>query len=48
MKEKIRIVLKAKENPPNDVLKQAGKNGAATVICNKDVVNPARQEVQAV
>lgn len=47
MTEKIRIVLKAKENPPNAVLKRERKERAAAVICEETATSP-KQEVRAV
>lgn len=46
MIEKIRIVLTAKENPPNAAMKQEGKERAAA-IC-KDTAASPKQEVQVV
>lgn len=48
MTEKIRIVLKTKENPTEAALKQGERQAAAAVIRKGDTVNPTGQEVQAV
>lgn len=48
MMEKIRIVLKTKENPSDAALSQVEREAAATVIRKEDTVNPTGQEVQAV
>lgn len=48
MMEKIKIVLKAKENPAEAALRQGEREVAAAVIRKGDTVNPTGQEVQAV
>lgn len=46
--EKIKIVLKTKENPTEAALKQGEREAAAAVIRKGDTVNPSGQGVQAV
>lgn len=44
--EKIRIVLKPKENPPNAGAKQVVKNETAAVIQKENADDPKVREVQ--
>lgn len=46
--EKIRIVLKAKENSLNTMQKQSVKAGTVALSQKKDTAESAGQEVQAV
>lgn len=48
MMEKIRIVLKAKEMPPNTGLWQVAKNETAAVIQKENADDPKVREVQVV
>lgn len=48
MTEKIKIVLKSKENPTEAALKQGEREVAAAVIRKGDTVNSTGQEVQVV
>ncbi|GLC79296.1 hypothetical protein [Lacrimispora brassicae] len=48
MMEKIRIVLKAKENPSKAMLKREEKEGTVAVIRKENTADSTEQEVRAV
>lgn len=48
MTEKIRIVLKTKENPSDAALRQVEREAVVAVIYKADTANPTGKEVQTV